>query len=80
MRISIKAKPAAKRTEVRAETGPTGEYFVVAVTEPPREGRANRAIVEALAEYFKVPVSRVRIISGFTSREKIVEILNAGNN
>ena len=67
MRISVKAKPGAKRTEVRAEAE---GHFVVSVTEPPREGRANRAIVRALAEYFKVPVSSVRIVAGFTSREK----------
>ncbi len=78
MRIRVKAKPAAKHTEVREENAGLidGErYFVVSVTEPPREGRANRAIVDALAEYFKVPPSRVRIVSGFTSKEKIVEIL-----
>lgn len=70
MRISVKAKPGAKREEVVAAEG----YFVVSVTEPPREGRANRAIIRALAEYFNVPASSVRIVTGFTSREKVVEV------
>ncbi len=82
MRISVKAKPGAKRAEIREETDAAGlfnksaeRHFTVAIKEPASDGRANRAIERALAEYFKVPVSHVRIVSGFTSREKVVEIL-----
>ncbi len=49
-------------------------YFVVAVKEPAIEGKANCAIEKALAEYFKIPGSRVKIVSGQKSREKIAEI------
>ncbi len=49
-------------------------HFIVAVKEPAKEGRANRAIERALAEHFGVPPSRVRIVAGHTSREKIAEI------
>lgn len=49
--------------------------FKVLVKEPPIQGRANRAIARALAEYFKVPVSRVNLVSGFASRQKIFEVL-----
>jgi len=45
------------------------------VKEPPRQGRANAAIARALAEYFGVPLSSVRIISGFSSKQKIFEVL-----
>jgi len=44
------------------------------VKEPAKEGRANRAIEAALAAYFAMPRSAVRIIAGHTSRNKIVEI------
>lgn len=80
MKIQVKAKPGAKHAEVRVEkteglfTKGGEPRFTVAVKEPAVDGRANRAIAEALAEYFKVPVSRVRIVSGFTSREKVVEV------
>ena len=57
---------------------PTGEagdvHFEVSVKEPPIAGRANMAIIKAVAGHFKVAPSRVRIISGFTSRQKILEI------
>ena len=46
----------------------------VAVTEPPREGRANAAVVRAVARFFGVRASAVRIVRGMTSRSKIIEI------
>ncbi len=72
MKINIKAKPNSRQEKVEK----IGENnFTVFVKEPPRQGMANQAIVKALAEYFGVPPSRVRIISGQTSKNKIVEIL-----
>jgi uncharacterized protein YggU (UPF0235/DUF167 family) len=39
------------------------------------QGKANNAIRNALAVYFKVGSSQVKIISGYISRNKIIEIL-----
>jgi len=74
MRIFIHAKPNAneERVEQVDET-----HFMIAVKEPPIEGRANAAIERALAGHFNVPVSSVRIVSGRTSREKVVEVVIA---
>ncbi len=49
--------------------------FIVAVCEPPVAGRANMAIIKAMAGHFNVAPSRVRIISGYASRQKILEIV-----
>lgn len=49
--------------------------FIVSVTAPPVKGLANQAIIKIVAEYFKVAPSRVKIVSGFTSRQKILEII-----
>ncbi len=46
----------------------------VAVTEPPWEGRANTAVVGAVARFLGVPISHVRIVRGLTSRRKVVEV------
>lgn len=46
----------------------------VAVRAAPHKGQANKAVIEALAEYFRVPRSRVRILLGRTARRKVVEI------
>lgn len=62
--------------KVDPPAGRAGEtHFVVAVKEPPVQGRANAAIVRALAEHFDVALSRVRIISGYTARQKVIEII-----
>ncbi|MBI4434440.1 DUF167 domain-containing protein [Candidatus Uhrbacteria bacterium] len=71
MRITIHAKPSAKIERIE-EIGP--QEFTVAVNEPPREGRANVAIARALAEHFGIPQSRVRLVSGFASRQKVFEV------
>lgn len=71
MKIFVKVKPSAKKEFVEKidETN-----FVVAVKEPAKEGRANWAVLRALAQHFKVSPSQVRIISGQKSRQKLVEI------
>ncbi|PIR42133.1 MAG: hypothetical protein COV30_00055 [Candidatus Yanofskybacteria bacterium CG10_big_fil_rev_8_21_14_0_10_37_15] len=70
MKINVKVKPnfSEERVEKISDT-----EFIVCVKEPPVQGRANRAVVRALSEYFHT--SRVRIVSGHISRQKIVEVL-----
>lgn len=71
MKIFVQAKPGAREQRVEKIDE---MHYVVAVKEPPVEGRANAAIVRALVAHFKIAPSRVRIISGHTSRQKVVEI------
>ena len=71
MKIRVTVKPNAGRTKVD-RTG-EGEYRV-SVAAPPAEGKANAAVVAALAEFFSVPKSLVRISRGASGRRKIVEI------
>jgi len=70
MKIQVKVKPNSKSEEVSRE----GDSFIVRVKEPPREGKANQAVITLLAEHFGVPKSRVRILSGFRSKNKVIEI------
>jgi uncharacterized protein len=72
MKISVKAKPNAKEEKVEKIDDST---YIVSVREPPVKGKANEAIRNALAVYFKTGSSKVKIISGYTSRNKVVEIL-----
>lgn len=69
MKIFVTAKPDAyeNRIEKIDDT-----HFVVSVTEPPIAGRANRAILKALGEYFHTSPSAIRIVSGFSSRQKVI--------
>jgi len=46
------------------------------VRQPAVDGKANRAVVELLAEYFGVSKTNVQIISGITSRHKRFKIFD----
>lgn len=71
MKLSVKVKPKAKKEKIeKIDDG----YFAVAVSAPAEKGLANEAVIAALAEYFNVSKSRVAIVSGRTSRKKIIEI------
>lgn len=76
MKISIRIKPGAKHDEgvVVFDDG----TYEVRVKARAVEGRANQAAVELLAKYFKVPKSKVRLVSGATSRYKVFEINISG--
>ena len=70
MKIQVKVRPNSKTEEVSQE----GDSFVVRVKEPPKEGKANQAIIKLLAQHFGVPQSQVRILSGFKTKHKVIEI------
>ena len=71
MKIWVTVKPQAKREEVKKIAD--GEY-AVSVRAPAREGKANEAVIELLADYFSVSKSSVKIIRGQSARRKLVEI------
>jgi len=70
MKVNVKVIPNAKRNEVSQE----GEKLKVRVAAPALDGRANKAVIEILAEFFNVKKSKIKIIKGEKSREKIIEI------
>lgn len=52
-----------------------GDEIAISIKSQPERGRANRELVKKLAAHFGVGEERVRIISGLTSRKKLVEVL-----
>lgn len=68
----MRVKPGSKKESVEKldET-----HYTVAVHEPPVEGKANKAVEWALADYFGVSRSSVEIVSGLTSKIKVVEVV-----
>jgi uncharacterized protein len=69
--LTIRAHPGSRRTGV--EKVGEAEYRV-RVAAPPEKGQANREVVAALADYFNLPVSRIRIVRGEKSRIKLVAL------
>ena len=70
MKIKVKVKPNSNTEKL----GQEGNSFIVKVKEPPKEGKANQAVIRLLAEHFGVSQSQVRILSGFRSTNKIIEV------
>lgn len=71
MKIQITVKANAKINSV--EKMADGTYHVC-VKAPPTQGKANAVVIETLAEFFKVPKSRVEIILGAGAKKKLVKI------
>jgi len=72
VKVQVKVKPNSKTEELAQE----GDSFIARVKAPPKEGKANQAVIKLLAQHFNVPRNQVRILSGFKSRNKVIEIVN----
>ena len=70
-RLTVRVHPRARRT---ALAGRLGDAWKLALAAPPVDGKANEECVRFFAELAGVPKSRVRIVSGATSRRKVVEV------
>lgn len=71
MRIKVKVKPFSKKNNLEM----IGEsQYLAHISQAPAEGKANKALIELISDYFDVPKYGVKIIAGFKSRNKIIEI------
>jgi uncharacterized protein (TIGR00251 family) len=71
VRIPVRAQPRASRSEL------AGEYdgaLKIRLAAPPVEGAANEELVRFLARLLGVPKSAVRVVSGESGRNKMVEV------
>lgn len=71
MRIVVKVKVNARQNLV--EKIDDGDYLVH-TTAIPVDNRANQMVIELLSEYFGIAKSRMRIIRGATTKEKVIDI------
>ena len=71
MRLQIITKTKAREEKVLQITD---SVYEVSVTSMPIEGKANKAVIEAIANHFHVHKNQVEIISGFTGINKVIEI------
>jgi uncharacterized protein (TIGR00251 family) len=69
--FAVRVQPRARRNLV---VGELGDALKIALTSPPVDGRANEACIEFLAELLAIPRSSVSIVSGQSSRNKVIRI------
>ncbi|MBK9407230.1 MAG: DUF167 domain-containing protein [Gemmatimonadetes bacterium] len=72
VRFSVRVQPRASRSEV---AGIQQGALKVRLQAPPVDGAANEALVDFLADSLDVPRRMIRIVSGESSRSKVVEAL-----
>lgn len=68
MKLFVRVKTNAKMERVE-ELDPT--HFKIAVKAVPVDGKANKAVAKALAKHLGVAVSRIELVSGASSRDKV---------
>ncbi|MDD4135663.1 MAG: DUF167 domain-containing protein [Candidatus Shapirobacteria bacterium] len=71
MKVSVIVHPNSKKTRIEKDL--MGMLHVY-VNAPPLEGKANKAVVEALANFFKNKKNEIILVSGTKSKNKIFEV------
>lgn len=75
--LDVLVQPRASRVRI----GPVRqERLVVAVTSPPVDGEANRAVVDALARALGLARSQIEIVRGDGSRRKTLRVRGASRD
>ena len=67
--FAVRVVPRASKNEI---SGRHGDAVKIRITAPPVEGAANQALIDFLADVLGVRKSRIEILSGHASRDKIV--------
>jgi uncharacterized protein (TIGR00251 family) len=65
--LPVRAQPGARKNVV---VGEQAGALKVAVTAPPEDGRANKALVEVLRDALDLKRSQLDLLSGEKSRDK----------
>jgi uncharacterized protein (TIGR00251 family) len=72
VRLMLKVVPGASRDRI---VGVLGDALKIAVSKPPAEGAANKAVLELLADALNLPVGNVSIVRGQSNPRKEVVII-----
>ena len=71
LEIALHVQTRARRAEI---VGIHNGALKIKVSAPPVDNAANSAVIEFCADQFDMPKSRIRIVSGAKSRDKILRI------
>jgi uncharacterized protein (TIGR00251 family) len=70
-RVRLRVSPGARSNAV---VGRHGDGWKIRVTAPAESGKANEAVLRLLADRLELPGGSVTLVSGPSSRDKIVEL------
>ncbi len=69
--IKVKIVPGSSKNKI---IGAYNGALKISITAPPVEGKANKKCIAYLAKYFDVAKSKIEIISGKNSKNKLIKI------
>ena len=69
--VKVKIVPGSSKNKI---VGVYNDALKITVTAPPVEGKANKKCIVYLAKYFDIAKSKIEIISGQTSKNKLIKI------
>lgn len=69
--LPVRVQPAAGREAIEGEHA---GRLKVALTAPPEKGKANKALVRLLAKQLGLSRTAVALVSGQTSRDKLLSV------
>lgn len=75
VRFSVRLQTRASKNEI---VGLQGSSLKIRVTAPPVDGLANQALMDFLSELLGISRRNVCIVSGHSSRTKVVEVSEVG--
>jgi len=73
--FKIKVQAGAAKNEI---VGVQGDMLKIKINAPPVKGKANRALIDFLAEKLGVKKSEIEIMSGHTSKIKKIKVVGEG--
>lgn len=76
LRFTVRVRPGATRARVGGAYGEP-PALIVAVRERAVDGRANQAVLKAIAAALEVPESALGCVAGATARSKIISVASA---
>ena len=74
VRIKIVVKPNSKQSGVKIDS--EKKYLQISVKSPPDKGKANKEVLKLLAKQLETSTGNLRIVSGQTSRDKVIFVTN----
>lgn len=72
MKLKLRITPNAKKSEITGWQDDT--TLKIKIHAPPVDGKANEELIRFLAKSLNIKKSEIRIISGETGRDKLIEI------
>jgi len=75
--LTVYVQPRSSRNCI---TGAHGDALKICITTPPVDGKANKAIIDFLAKFFRIPKSSVILQSGETSRHKKIKLMGVSTS